>query len=157
MKVRITFLIGLIAIALIICFGYINLVRQDNLISENDLKSLERVAETFKKYDIWYIELWDSGYVVKDKNEDNINVKEIIVLEPIFSRNHIYSIYEDIPDNMIYFKIKDSGKIYGFSNTGFHVKMKDLVWRLWKVSRIIGNNWIILNECTRFNCQELDK
>lgn len=117
MKVKIIFFIGLILVISIIFLSSMRLTEQTNLIPKNDLASLERAAEIFKKYNVWYIELSDGGYLTKDKNENRINMTEITMLEAILYKNHIYAVYQDIPDNMIYYKITGSEKIYGFSNT----------------------------------------
>lgn len=106
-----------ITLLLIIILGVLYVYFMDSYpIPEDNLKPLQTVAEFFTKTNLWYIELVNGAYVIKDKNENDVKKSnDIRSIESILIQYHVSSIYGD-SDNYVYTKIENSNKIYVFSS-----------------------------------------
>lgn len=152
---RYKIIILITGVVVLMAFFYVYFLKQNDPVVISNLLSLEETSEFFKKNDLWHIKLENNQYVFFDKNEKTIKNNQTDFFITDLSKNHVSFVYWDANQN-IYFDITDSDKIYVFSSEWFNVKIWELMW-VWKVKKVINKNWIVLDECTRVNCPELDK
>lgn len=127
---------------------------------KNDLWEIVKI---FQETNIRFIKIIDNQIYYYDLNHNNISEKSLnwVNIKEILEKSNIHKAYYYIDNNWkidsIYFNIKSKNLSLWYKPNHNYSTWYVIPVLIWRVEKVIDNNWYILNDCDRIICQEPQK